>query len=484
MKGERRRLIVFLGVLSSALFIALAVRHLELADVRSALESARLWPFVPLAVLSYLIGHLVRGVRCRLLVSREARLGLPTATNVVVVGYAVNNVLPARLGELARAGMLAQTSGLPFVHSLSVTFLERILDGLSLLLLLVAAGAMLPEIAWIGATLRVGAIVFGAAALCVLCAVIAPSAILSLVSRAAQLLGARVHDLLVGAFSQLVAGVSYLRSAPSAASVAALSVLVWICEAGMFLALLPAFGLAADPWLALAAMCITNLGILAPSTPGFIGPFHFFCMSTLAAVGVAEPVAFGYAVLVHLSFYVPITLWGVGIAFTYGISFGEMVSRAKQARPLGAEPRRVATLRPARAECSEPTRATIALCEALLPPDEDHEPEVVRDVARFVQEETGDLPGRLAWLFAIGLLGFRVLGFLRFLRPLERVPLAKRRLWVERWAYGGVAPARQLLRAVRSTALLAYYEHDRVRAQLLPALISLEPKPERAHGEA
>jgi glycosyltransferase 2 family protein len=484
MKGERRRLVVLLGVVSSALFIALAIRQLELSDVQSALSSARLWPFVPLAVLSYLVGHVVRGIRCRLLVSQEARLGLPTATNVVVVGYAVNNVLPARLGEFARAGMLAQSSGLPFVHSLSVTFLERILDGLSLLFLLVVAAGMLPEISWIGAALRVGAIVFGAASLCVFCAVIAPSAILSLVSRATQPLGARLHDLLVGAVSQLVAGVTYLRSAPSAARIAALSVLVWSFEAGMFLALLPAFGLTADPWLALAAMCITNLGILAPSTPGFIGPFHFFCMSTLVAVGVSQPVAFGYAVLVHLSFYVPITLWGVGIALTYGISFGEMISRAKRARPLDAEPRTVATLRQARAARSEPKRATIALCEAMLPPDQHHEPEVVRDVARFVDQEIGDLPGRLAWLFAIGMLGFRLLGFLRFMRPLERVTLAKRRAWVERWAHGGLAPARQLMRAVRSPALLAYYEHERVQAELLPALIALEPQRERAHGEA
>ncbi|RPI61220.1 MAG: hypothetical protein EHM50_06030, partial [Lysobacterales bacterium] len=85
MKGHRRHLYVVVGVLSSALFVALAVRHLELESVKRALSSARIWPFVPLAVGSYLIGHLVRGVRCRLLVSREARLGLSTATNVVVL---------------------------------------------------------------------------------------------------------------------------------------------------------------------------------------------------------------------------------------------------------------------------------------------------------------------------------------------------------------------------------------------------------------
>src|SRR5262245_25585033 len=124
----RRWLFVFLGVVSSALFLALAVRRLDVHSIRESFAHARLFPFLPIAVLSYVCGHFVRGVRCRLLVSREATLDLTTATNVVVLGYAVNNILPARLGELARAGMLARNTGLPFVQSLTVTFLERILD--------------------------------------------------------------------------------------------------------------------------------------------------------------------------------------------------------------------------------------------------------------------------------------------------------------------------------------------------------------------
>src|SRR6185503_4460235 len=116
--------------------------------------------------------------------------------------------------------------------------------------------------------LKFGGLVFGIAAFGVLLAVAAPSALLNLTSRASHLLGARVHGLAVTVVSQLVAGVSYVRTLSSALAVSALSVAIWLLEAGMFLALLPAFGIAADPWLALVAMCVTNLGILAPSTPG------------------------------------------------------------------------------------------------------------------------------------------------------------------------------------------------------------------------
>ncbi len=489
---KRGRLYVAIGVLSSAIFLVLAVRRLEFSAVARAFQHANLVPWLPLAVLSYITGHWVRGVRCRMLVSREAKLSLSTATNVVVFGYAVNNVLPARLGEFARAGMLAQHSGLPFVQSLTVTLLERVLDGLCLLLLLVIAVGMVPDVGWIHSMLKLGGLVFGIAALGVLLAVAAPSTLLNVTSRVAHRFGPRVHGLGVTLVSQLVAGVSFIRTLSSALSIIGLSIVVWLFEAGMFLCLLPAFDIGLDPWLALLAMCVTNLGILVPSTPGFIGVFQFVCMRAVMLVGVSQPVAFSYAALVHLSFYVPITLWGFAIAFTYGVSFGEMANRAAEARPIeaGAE-QPLVSLRPVREpKASEPSRFFVALVEALLPNDvalADRQ-QVVQDVARFARTELGDLPARLGWLLAIGLTGFRVITVLVKLRTLEALELGARRAWVERWAYGSFGLARQLFRGVRSTALLGYYDHAQVRAELIPRekpgarVLTLESK--RTHGAA
>ena len=85
-------------IASSLFFMGVAISRLRFEEIRTALSNARTLPWVPLAVLSYLVGHVIRGVRCKMLVSRTATLSLPAATNVVVLGYAVNNILPARLG--------------------------------------------------------------------------------------------------------------------------------------------------------------------------------------------------------------------------------------------------------------------------------------------------------------------------------------------------------------------------------------------------
>src|SRR3954452_20012033 len=81
------------GFLVSAIFLVVAVHRLDSRAVLRVLAGGRFWPWVPAAVAAYLTGHLVRGLRCTWLLRGQAHLSLATGANVVVVGYAVNNLL-------------------------------------------------------------------------------------------------------------------------------------------------------------------------------------------------------------------------------------------------------------------------------------------------------------------------------------------------------------------------------------------------------
>ncbi len=472
--------LVALGVLSSAGFLALALWHRDLSRVAGAVEGARLWPWLPLAVASYLLGHLVRGARLRRLVSREATLSLPGATGIVVVGYAVNNVLPVRLGELARAWMLREKSGLPFVQSLTVTFLERLLDGLVLLGLLALTLLARPAQGWLPATLGWLGVLLGLAAFAVLLAVLAPGYVIGRASRVTNRLAPALHDRTVRAVSAMVSGVAYLRRPLDTLAIVGLTVVVWLLEAGMYLCLLPAFGLAAAPWTAVLAMSATNLGILIPSTPGFIGPFDFFCMQALVSTGVSADTALSYALVAHLAFLVPITLWGVGVLLAHGLTIGRAVRLTRETRAADTPPALPAALagiatvlgRAAAPPAPvRPSRFMRALAESLVPVDDDglageERRAAIDQVAEFVQGQIDALPLRLTTLFRVGLLGFRAATRVATLRGFCELEPERRRRWVEGWAYGRVSLARQLFRGPRSTALLAYYELPAVRSRL------------------
>ena len=467
-RPTKHGVVLVLGFGCSVAFLGLAFGGLDVSRLLQAVRKAALWPWMPMAILCYLAGHVVRGLRCKWMVSREADLSLATGTHVVVIGYAVNNILPTRLGEFARAGVLAERTGLPYAQALTVTAVERILDGLTLLVLLVVTVLIVPAQGWVAATLQFAGVIFGVALAAVVLAVACPGYLLTLTSRLANRMPPRLRDGLVRLANSVINGVGFLRRSRDAWRVCLVSLAVWLLEGGMFLCLLPSVGIPVSFWTAILAMTVTNLGILVPSSPGYIGPFHFFCMQALVATGVSEETGLIYAVLVHLAFYVPITAWGFASMLAYGLTLGRTMALRREAEPLAELPESLQGVgtplwqEQASARADRSTPFLRALVEAIVPggdqpPDAGRRGTIDRTAA-FVQGQIAALPARLQTMFAVGMTGFRLITRVVCFRSFCGMALPRRRRWLGRWAYGRVALARQLFRGVRSTALLAYFE--------------------------
>jgi uncharacterized protein (TIRG00374 family) len=470
----------------------LAARRLDLASLGAVLASAKLFPWLPLAIAAYLTGHLVRGLRCRLLLSKEANLGRLTAANVVVVGYAANNVFPARLGELVRAGMLTERTGVPLAQSLAVTFIERALDGLAILLLLVAGVMSGHAPAWAHELVHVAAVVFCGALLAILCAANAPGAVLSLSSRVGSRLPGRWHDRLVSLATSVTRAAACLHGFRQITLLSAYSLLVWVLETGLFLALLPAFGIAPSLSLSATAMSVTNLGLLIPSSPGFIGPFHYFCSRTLMAQGISEATGVAYTSVVHLAFFIPVTLWGAGVMLWYGVEVGATAALTRAARASGRASVRdglvlheIGPIAPPALDLG-PSRFEQALVEALIVDDPSQaDPKILRNVAEFVHGQLQALAPELRLMLDVGLSGFRFATRVRFLRGYCELSPETRRRWTRQWADGRLVLARRLMKPVRATALLGYYDHPALReaADVVPLRTSALREAPAAQGQ-
>ena len=213
----------------------------------------------------------------------------------------------------------------------------------------------------------------------------------------------------------------------------------------MFVMVLPAFGLPIRLDWAVLAMAITNLGIMVPSTPGYIGPFHYFCMQTLMLFGVASAVATSYAITVHAVFFVPVTLWGVAVVLRYGIEIGWIASLARR-KDHGQETTRINDVpvsivnsRVTETIDENPGQLVTSLVEAFIE-DSTHgkrpSKEDVGETAAFVQGQINALPRKFRFAFAVGLLGFRVLVRARYIRSFCALPLEARQDIVRWWAFG------------------------------------------------
>lgn len=504
--------IVVGGFIISLLLLVMTAKKINWQLVHDAFASATWLPWLPLAVVTYLIGMLLRGLRLKQLVSTEASLTVSTASNIIAVGYATNNILPARLGEFARAGMLAERTGLPYALSLTVTFLERLLDGLTILSLFVLAIFVTPTDQWLKPAAMVAGLLFGCALPSVLMLAFAPQLSLSLASQVSIHLGRKWHTRALALVTQVTRGLSCLRDASTALSVLATSFVIWIIEGLMFALVMPCFNLPISLVKAIAVMAFTNLGILVPSSPGYIGTYHVCCKTALLAVtgsetaqvtnktieqaavqtyqlanmpflsnsigNISESTALSYAVVVHLVFYTTVTIWGVIAMARYGLELGTTAALAWEAKPITnlpeTEAMAVITSVPTQKQsnhCFKITPFWLAIVDSSVPTGSlvltaEERGAAVTYATQFVCSELSALPSSLRLLFKIGILGFRSITIASNLCPFENLSRERQAKIINAWSYGPIGTTRKLFKPLRSLALLAFFEHPSILAAL------------------
>lgn len=133
MRSRILQLVV--GILISGFFIWIALRPVQMSDLRDAfIEFNWLWSF-PFLVITF-VSFYLRAIRWHYLLLPEANLSSRRLFSPLMIGFALNSILPARAGEFARAGVLMARDRLKFAPVFATVVVERLFDSVILLFLL------------------------------------------------------------------------------------------------------------------------------------------------------------------------------------------------------------------------------------------------------------------------------------------------------------------------------------------------------------
>ncbi len=326
---NRNRLLGLIGLLVSAVFVWLAFRGIEFAELAHLLRNANWWWAVP-AVAVYFLGHVFRGLRSAIILRPHTKIGWPRAMNLILIGYAANNVLPARLGELIRTVILGRLQKMSKATALSTVFVERIFDGMAIVAILYAITLwhpLPPWAVWLG---RLGGAVFLGAFVSVLGVTLLRDRFLKLLSRILTPFPKAGVSKLLEILERLMLGIDFLQPGSALVAIFLLSACVWIAEGTMFAMVLPMFDLEIPRIAAWFATSVTNLGIALPSSPGYVGTFHEFCKESLKVFGADEARALAFAITVHALHYIPVTLTGLIALHAYGFRLGSVTQETEE----------------------------------------------------------------------------------------------------------------------------------------------------------
>jgi uncharacterized protein (TIRG00374 family) len=329
--NSRRILTLISSFAVTAIFLLLALYPVDFAKLARAFASAD-YRLVAVATLFTFLGYALRAARWRRFLAPSKKIQIARLFPVLVVGFALNNLLPGRPGEFARAYALGKREGMSRTLGFATVVVERVADGLALITFLLLALAAfvplrleLPEVAEMIAALAT--VVFGIALVGLVFLLLHEKLALATFQRVTRFLPCKTAARLEKMLGSFVIGLHSLKSASDVVAGAVLSLAVWGCEAAAYFLILNAFGAPLSvPYRAVAAafmMVLINLGIMIPAAPGGLGPYEAAGIFALGAFGVNETAAAGVALSAHAMQYLLIT--GLGLIFIWreGVSLAQ-----------------------------------------------------------------------------------------------------------------------------------------------------------------
>jgi uncharacterized protein (TIRG00374 family) len=320
---------VWLGVLVSAVFFAWFLQGLSLDQVWRDLTNANYWYLIP-GVGVYFLAVWARTWRWQYLLRPMATLPLRRLFPIVVIGYMGNNVYPARAGEVIRSYVLLRNAKVPVSASLATVLVERVFDGLVMLLFVFVTVPFVDLPGWLNFTVVAATAAFTVALGVLVAVALWPQVFLGFYDRLERIVvPARFRGRIRGILELFCTGLSALRHPRHLAMVLFTSVLIWLTETTKYWVLMHGFPFQV-PFLVLMLMtAVVNLATTIPSAPGYVGTFDAPGIKTLTAFGVPESVAAGYTLVLHAALLLPITLLGFFYMWRESVSWSDFRTAAK-----------------------------------------------------------------------------------------------------------------------------------------------------------
>ena len=313
--------------------LAVFLREADLSQVWSAMASARadlIWLTIGLTVLTFV----VRAERWKYLLEPLGPTRFRTVFRTTVIGFAASAVLPARAGEVIRPYLLARREGLSATAAFATIVVERVLDLVAVLLLLLAfliwfdPGVESRDSVLFSA-IRFGGLVMAPVAVGALLLMFFmaghPDRLQAWLQKAEAILPVKAASAIARLARTFAEGFAVVRRPERLVAALAWSLVLWLAIGAGIWSVAIAFGIAmpfTGGWLMLAPLVV---GVAVP-TPGGVGGFHeAFRLGATSFFGADNDNAVGAAIVLHAISVGPVTLAGLLFILQDGLKLGAIM---------------------------------------------------------------------------------------------------------------------------------------------------------------
>ncbi|MCX7858081.1 MAG: flippase-like domain-containing protein [Deltaproteobacteria bacterium] len=295
-----------LGFLVSAFLFYLAVRDLKLELISATLKRLDI-RLLLIPVFFIMVSCAISAIKWSRIVGYGVRF--KDAFVSLLIGLFVNNVLPARIGEIARAYVLSKKKPISFSYSVSTVFLDRFFDMVGLLLLtflFFPRAGLPPKIS------RVLIVFVGFMLICV--ALLVSASRENFLTRIVEKLtrkGKPYSENVIKRISEIHRNLKRINSPSNLLYLSVLSFFQWLSMSFSLYMVIRSFDVPINPFHVPFVCAMLNMGITFPSSPGYVGLYQFLLVYLLSLFGVPKHEGFSISIIYHAAWYVPYNVFGL-----------------------------------------------------------------------------------------------------------------------------------------------------------------------------
>ena len=325
----------WLGIVISAVFLYFALRDLNLGNFWVALKTANYWWIFP-GIAVYFVGVWARAWRWHYLLKPIKKIRTNVMFPITCIGYMGNNIYPARAGEVLRAVVLKRKEGVPISASLATIIVERVFDAVVMLAFVFVNLPKLAEVASFNSGFvgniqdlaLIGTGIFIGVLVIFLLAAMFPKftekICIWLINR---IIPVKIREKTTGITLKFLDGLASLRSPVNVLMVFVTSIVIWLLETVKYWFVMHAFSFTVSFFALMLLNGIANLVTIIPAAPGYIGTWEAVTKAVLVAYGVQGGEALGYAIVLHVALWLPITLLGAFFMTREGIKWSDSMRK-------------------------------------------------------------------------------------------------------------------------------------------------------------
>jgi glycosyltransferase 2 family protein len=338
---------IVMGMLLSFIGLYLAFRNVPLRELYHYLKSIDFLWMIP-AVAVVLLTYVIRALRWQIILSASHQITFKEAFHPLIIGFMMNCILPARIGEIARPAILKNKSRVPFSTGIATVVADRFFDILLLLglfswimatfdfqsaremsfghyrlnsAILKSLGDkltflslfMVAGILFVSLNFSRNLLVKGISAL--------PNRMFFLGHRRKSLLRDKIIQPIINILENISSGFSLLRHPKKMIFCTALSALIWGFQAfSYFLVARGCPGISLSFVDILTVMIIVCIFIALPSVPGYWGIWEAGGVFALGLFGIDAKEAVGFTLTNHAIQVLPVILIGLASAVIISVN--------------------------------------------------------------------------------------------------------------------------------------------------------------------